>query len=104
MTWWPKFHNHGFLPNALSLVRGVLGLSLPFFLLQEDPLLHLLAAFLFAVGCLTDYWDGVLARRHGLVSDFGKIVDPLTDKILILTPIGRSLRQISKMNHRPKVW
>lgn len=76
------------LPNVLSIFRGVLGLLIPFFLLRSDFPSHLIAFFFFIIGAWTDYLDGVIARRHNLITDFGKIVDPTTDKILILTPLA----------------
>lgn len=42
-----------------------------------------IAAVLFAVACVTDHVDGWLARRYGLITDFGKIADPIADKALI---------------------
>ena len=74
------------IANALTVLRLVL---VPVFLVQ---LLHgdgtetawLIAAFVtFAVASVTDRIDGELARRHGLVTDFGKIADPIADKALI---------------------
>jgi len=71
-------------PNGLSVLRAVFGLILPLFILQEKALFHFGAVVLFTVGALTDYWDGLLARKLGQVTAFGKFVDPLADKILIL--------------------
>ncbi|MEP6760682.1 MAG: CDP-diacylglycerol--glycerol-3-phosphate 3-phosphatidyltransferase [Sporichthyaceae bacterium] len=74
------------IANALTVLRLVL---VPVFLVQ---LLHdegadnswRVAAFVtFAVASVTDRIDGDLARRHGLVTDFGKIADPIADKALI---------------------
>jgi CDP-diacylglycerol--glycerol-3-phosphate 3-phosphatidyltransferase len=74
------------IANALTVLRLVL---VPVFLVQ---LLHdegtetpwRIAAFVtFAVASVTDRIDGELARRHGLVTDFGKIADPIADKALI---------------------
>lgn len=43
-----------------------------------------IATAVFALACLTDFWDGYLARKYNLISDFGKLMDPIADKFLIL--------------------
>ena len=48
---------------------------------RSDDFVQHLAGFLFA--CLTDYWDGVLARHQGQTTKLGKLLDPVADKILI---------------------
>jgi CDP-diacylglycerol--glycerol-3-phosphate 3-phosphatidyltransferase len=72
------------LPNALTILRLVL---VPVFLwlLFVDPTSfgwRLAATVAFGIAILTDLFDGRLARRYGLVSDFGKIWDPIADKAL----------------------
>ena len=88
MISWASFSRQPFLPAGLSFLRGVLGIGLPFLLLHPSPVFHLAAAFLFTFAALTDYWDGLLARRYHSESDFGKILDPTMDKILILVPLA----------------
>ena len=74
------------LPNTLSLLRVLL---VPLFMasalfLQDFPLLgRMLPAALFALAAFTDFLDGKLARKLGLVTDFGKFIDPLADKFMI---------------------
>ena len=72
------------IPNSLTLFRIVL---VPFFIWFAFFDLHkhnfLWAAIIFIVASITDYYDGMLARRLKVVSNFGKIMDPLADKILI---------------------
>ena len=88
MIWPGKFKTSDLhLPNALSILRGILGAFLPFFLLSPKPSFHLLAGAIFIFGAVTDYWDGWLARRHASTSNAGKILDPSMDKILILVPM-----------------
>ncbi len=88
MTWPGKFStSHLQLPNVLSVLRGVLGALLPFFLLSEKPHWHLTAAGIFIFGAWTDYLDGWLARKYSTISKAGKILDPSMDKILILVPM-----------------
>ena len=75
------------LPNKLTVGRIAL---VPFFvvtLLIEFPLHHLVALILFALASITDMLDGKIARKRGLVTDFGKFADPLADKILVLAAL-----------------
>ncbi len=89
MTWWESFkHKHSNLPNGLSLLRAVIGTILPLFLLSSNRLVHVAAGLLFTFAAITDYWDGWIARRQGLESNFGKILDPTSDKFLILCPLA----------------
>lgn len=72
------------LPNALTILRLVL---VPVFvwLMFAHPTVfawRLAATVAFGIAILTDLFDGRLARRYGLVSDFGKIWDPIADKAL----------------------
>lgn len=90
MIFWAKFSRllaHPFLPSLLSIFRGILSLFLPSLLFHPSASHHLWALGLFIFGSLTDYWDGWLARRYGHVSDFGKIIDPTMDKLIILAPL-----------------
>jgi CDP-diacylglycerol---glycerol-3-phosphate 3-phosphatidyltransferase len=61
-----------------------------------DRIIGLMAAAVFSAAAITDYFDGYFARRFGLVSNLGKIMDPLADKLLVscafimLIPLGRA--------------
>ena len=69
-------------PNKLTVARMI---ATPFFLaalLIEFPYHYTVALFLFAAASLTDMIDGQLARKHNLITDFGKFLDPLADKML----------------------
>ena len=68
--------------NFLTISRILIGVII-FILLAFDKNI-LLAFILFLVAGLTDYFDGFLARKYGLTSQFGEIVDPIADKILIV--------------------
>ena len=46
------------------------------------------AVIVFTIASLTDFYDGHLAKKKGLVSNFGKIMDPIADKVLILSTFG----------------
>lgn len=73
------------LPNRLTLLRVGLSFVLILFLLLEGLAAKLLALTVFVLACLTDLWDGRLARRHGWVTDFGVLMDPIADKVLVLS-------------------
>lgn len=88
MIWWEKFKSHPATPNGLSVFRGVLGFVVPFFVFLAHPFWHILAFVIFVFAAITDYWDGYLARKYHGVSDTGKILDPSTDKVLILIPLA----------------
>ena len=69
--------------NLLSLSRVISGVLI-FFVLSQDTISNLIGLVLFIFAGLTDYLDGYLARKHKLVSDLGEILDPISDKILII--------------------
>jgi CDP-diacylglycerol--glycerol-3-phosphate 3-phosphatidyltransferase len=57
-----------------------------FFLILGGGFGQLLAAFvIFSVAAVSDIWDGYLARRRGQITDFGKLADPIADKLLVLS-------------------
>lgn len=71
------------LPNKLTLIRiGLVPLFLAFLSL-DSIYSHTLALITFIVAAITDYYDGKIARERSLVTDFGRLMDPLADKILI---------------------
>ncbi|MEA3244529.1 MAG: CDP-alcohol phosphatidyltransferase family protein [Gemmatimonadota bacterium] len=72
------------LPNWLTVGRIAFTPLLVWLPLQEDPGFRLAAFVLFLAVAVTDYYDGVLARTMGLVTDLGKMLDPLADKLLLL--------------------
>ena len=87
------------LPNKLTMLRVLL---IPVFMVCAANRWMLAAGIIFAAASLTDYFDGHLARKNNLVTDFGKFADPLADKLLTTTaflymlvdgvcdPVGRS--------------
>jgi len=76
------------LPNALTLSRIVLAVVLVYLLEMSSPTGNILAAIVFAIASITDFYDGYLAKKNGLVSDFGKIMDPIADKVLLLSTLA----------------
>jgi CDP-diacylglycerol--glycerol-3-phosphate 3-phosphatidyltransferase len=70
------------LPNKLTLIRCILT---PIFLacvVINFPFHYAVALLVFIVASLTDYFDGMIARKHNLVTNLGKFLDPLADKAL----------------------
>ncbi|MBI5683265.1 MAG: CDP-diacylglycerol--glycerol-3-phosphate 3-phosphatidyltransferase [Deltaproteobacteria bacterium] len=73
------------IPNVLSLSRIVSAPLLIVILLNPTQYYSLLAAAIFSLAALTDWLDGYLARRMNITTSLGKFLDPLADKLLIMT-------------------
>jgi CDP-diacylglycerol--glycerol-3-phosphate 3-phosphatidyltransferase len=73
------------LPNKLTLLRIALTIVFLFFLFAHGVVYKVLALIVFAIAAFTDFLDGHIAKKQGLISDFGKFMDPIADKILVLT-------------------
>lgn len=71
-------------PNQLTVLRIILAFISFYFLLQSSFAFRVAAFVIFTLAALTDLWDGWLARSGGMITNFGKILDPIADKILIL--------------------
>ncbi|AZR72552.1 CDP-diacylglycerol--glycerol-3-phosphate 3-phosphatidyltransferase [Anoxybacter fermentans] len=76
------------LPNKLSLLRIILVPLFLIFLLVKFNMPYgeyakYIAIFIFVIAALTDSLDGYIARKHGLITKLGKLIDPLADKMLI---------------------
>src|SRR5262249_55718035 len=71
------------LPNLLTLVRVGLVPVVVVVLLWPTPGARAIAAGAFLLACLTDFLDGWLARRHGLTTALGQLLDPLADKLIV---------------------
>ena len=76
------------LPNILTLSRIFFAGLIVWLLLQYSLGAYIAAAILFTAAALTDFYDGYLAKKQGLTSDFGKIMDPIADKVLMLSIFG----------------
>lgn len=70
-------------PNSLTLFRVVAVPLLILLMLFDNRICGIIAALIFSAAAITDYYDGYVARRYGLVSNLGKVLDPLADKLLI---------------------
>lgn len=89
------------LPNKLTISRIIIsiiiifvllfpfdsmGINLPDFYINEQLVVHLeylIAGVLFVIGSLTDFLDGYIARKYNLITDFGKLIDAIADKMLV---------------------
>ncbi|MBC5647213.1 CDP-diacylglycerol--glycerol-3-phosphate 3-phosphatidyltransferase [Christensenella tenuis] len=75
------------VPNILTLIRMIL---IPFFVLfyfTDLPHWNIWSAIIFIVAAVTDWLDGYLARKNNQVSNFGKLWDPIADKLLVLAAL-----------------
>jgi len=71
------------VPNKLTLSRILITVALLAVIFSEMPWHETIALVLFIAGSLTDFFDGRIARRDKLITNFGILMDPLADKILI---------------------
>ncbi len=73
------------LPNRLTLLRIFVVPLIIVFLIKPSPLFSFLAAVVFTLAAITDWLDGHLARTTGQVTTLGKLLDPIADKILMVS-------------------
>lgn len=86
--------------NGLTMLRIAIVPLFVYLMVQDgghDPVWRAYAWAAFAVASISDRFDGMLARRHGLVTDFGKLVDPIADKALM----GAALIGLSALGDLP---
>lgn len=76
------------LPNKLTVTRIVMiPVFTALFYIESIPYNFALAAFIFALAAFTDFLDGHIARKYNLVTDLGKFLDPIADKVLVSTAL-----------------
>ena len=80
------------LPNRLTMIRFILAIPFIIFLQYSDSskyglIFRLISLVIFVIASLTDFFDGYIARKYNLITDFGKIMDPLADKILVISAL-----------------
>jgi len=73
------------LPNQLTVLRIILTPVFLILFLSEDPLLIQISIGVFIIAAITDWYDGWLARKFNYITEWGKFLDPLADKILTST-------------------
>ena len=76
------------LANKLTILRVLLiPVFLVFLLIEKIPANYFLALAVFAIASITDALDGQIARKRNLVTNFGKFLDPLADKVLVMSAL-----------------
>ena len=80
------------LPNRLTMIRFLLAIPFIIFLQETESskyafIFRMIALVIFIIASLTDFFDGYIARKYNLITDFGKIMDPLADKILVISAL-----------------
>ena len=70
------------LPNQLTVLRIILTPVFLFLFLSDNPLLKQISVGIYIIAAFTDWYDGWLARKFNYITDWGKFLDPLADKIL----------------------
>ena len=75
------------LPNLITAFRILLAPVLVVLLRDTSRSASLLAAFTFFLACWSDFFDGYLARRHGITTSLGKLLDPLADKLIVIAAL-----------------
>ena len=77
------------LPNRLTILRVIMIPFFVFFMLADIPqgFHKWIALAIFIVASFTDLFDGKIARKYGLVTNFGKFMDPLADKLLVCSAL-----------------
>ena len=76
------------LPNKITIFRVcMIPVFLVFMLVEAIPYGNYIAAVLFIIACLSDAADGYIARKYNLITNFGKFMDPLADKLLVCSAL-----------------
>ena len=76
------------LPNKLTVLRLILvPFILVFTILPYSIWANLVALVIFSAASLTDLFDGKIARKYNLITDFGKFLDPLADKFMVIAAV-----------------
>lgn len=79
-------------PNKLTVARVVMAMLFVALMTVESLATYLLAYLVFIAASITDYYDGKIARQYNLVTNFGKLMDPLADKILMVAAFLMMMR------------
>ena len=76
------------LPNKISVARiCLLPVFIFFYLASFIPCNYLIAAIIFSLAAFTDFLDGYIARKYNLVTNLGKLLDPIADKLIVMAAL-----------------
>ena len=89
--------DHFNLPNTITVVRILVCPVIAYLALLPGAASGFAAFVLFVTAGLSDVWDGYLARKHDLITDVGKLLDPIADKLLLVS----TLVPVYVVSHRP---
>lgn len=73
------------LPNKLTVLRLVLSLVFVLLMSIQHPIPYFFGYIVFTIAAISDYYDGKIARQYGLITNFGKLLDPVADKVLMVS-------------------
>ncbi|MCM8800452.1 MAG: CDP-diacylglycerol--glycerol-3-phosphate 3-phosphatidyltransferase [Candidatus Omnitrophica bacterium] len=73
------------IPNRLTILRIILTFVFMFFLSRQGLWAKVLSLVIFIFAAVSDFLDGRIAQKNNMVTDFGKLMDPIADKILVLS-------------------
>lgn len=71
------------VPNRLTILRVAMIPVFILFMLWDSPYSDYFSAAVFIAACVTDFFDGYIARKYNQITTFGKFMDPLADKVLV---------------------
>ena len=72
------------IPNVLTLFRSLAAIILPIIIIYGDEIGALIATPILILAGISDYFDGFFARKYNVTSNFGKVLDPVADKLLVI--------------------
>ena len=75
------------LPNIITMARIVIAPLIFYLIIIPEPSARFAAFVLFLAAAISDLWDGWLARKHGWISEFGQLWDPIADKLLMVVTL-----------------
>lgn len=82
-----KFENLRKVPNRLTMFRIFIIIIFIPMVLADKMITSYIALFLFIIAAISDYLDGYIARKYNIISNFGKVMDPLADKIMVISAL-----------------
>lgn len=93
------------LPNKITLIRiAMIPVFVVTYYVTAIPYHFIISALIFALAAFTDFLDGYIARKYNLVTDMGKFLDPIADKVLVLTALVLMLVNVGGVTLIGAVW